>query len=231
MDYIFEYLENPVEAEDIIYSNSQPKANHPAPDSYRQYLFNNADFQLTGLCALSNQLKATMTNTDQKYWDINIDELINYIIDLAYVKYKNLPYHCIIDYLDLECNLDNEIIKYYDHLYDMCDVIIARSFESRCSVLPNNMLKNLMEPNIQKNYPVIRIIFYFSYYFIFEQKYGKFTMSCNINSFVKTSINKAIEFQSSSDFKIYNLTAKELGNYISNPLYDSFLKRDSTNNQ
>jgi hypothetical protein len=183
MDYIFDILVDPVENE--LYPIN--KENQPFPDMFRQYLFG-----MKNLIIDDNAEKmAQLTGTEIKYWHKNYDlygELL-----LLINKYLKLPKHYLTDFICNKIILPEKIIGYYKKIYNIVDIIIAKSYfplDVEINSLLFNTIHRLVNYNHNKeNHIYYRIIIYQSVYLI-KILCGKKSMT----RFIQTIIEKLQEF-------------------------------------
>lgn len=157
MDYIIDYLSEPVEINLPVFPGHHP-------DKFRFYLLNKIKFNIY------------QSNNKDDYWNMEYHELI----DLLKQKINALTeYHHIISPL-YSSLCDDIIIKYYI-IYQITDILIYR-----CVMLEQSIavLKSLLDDNTDNNilnlsYIInFRIIFYLSYHIIkkFPTKYKQYVM-------------------------------------------------------
>lgn len=191
MEYIFDLLVDAIEIDDI----AKPD---PFPDLYRKYLFNKPHLVLP-----DNPVdRAIITNTEEKFWRWSKSKLCRYLCKLVD---KDVP---LTEYLNSVKTLDPKNAKYYDHVYDMCDIIISRHFESRMLV---EAIKKLLDKNSTNpsHYIIPRINIYLAVRFI-EIEPKKMSMK----KFTDAVIGKLKEFHNDEGLVWKYFTKTELDHYI-----------------
>lgn len=186
MDYYEHLLVDPVEVDDEIID--------PFPDKFRSCLFNKP-----GLVLPENASdRAKMTSTQLKYWTCSEKILIEQLIKML-KDYYNLETHSLTAYLKNGRPISQEIMEYYNKIYNLTDIIISRNLiVTATQVCLNNTNSN--------NHVCFRITVYLAAYLI---KFPK----CNMDRFITTVINKLKEFKQESRIGKY-FTDDELDEYI-----------------
>lgn len=197
MDYIYNMLEEPLECE--LNFQTELTVTDQYPDRFRRTRFNLSDVQYKQDYASL----AILTNTDVKYWQMDQDDIISTINDII-GQYENLSIHCFTDYLLGKTNLNETILQYYRHVYDIADIIIAQSYIHDNSWIIR-CIKELLITSANKNHISKRIIFYLSGYFI--------KMDSSNVAFKRTVKDKSIEFKNSYTVGQY-FTPAEIDDYI-----------------
>ncbi|AUL78744.3 hypothetical protein QJ856_gp0073 [Tupanvirus deep ocean] len=155
MDYIFDYLVEPVEFE--IEKNIKVK---PFPDKFRKY-----PFGIKNKLNYTQDMKimAKITNTKEKYWDDSCDlmEKLMKMID----AYGNLNCVPLAKYIAGHQNLPDDILKYYNKIYDIADIIIAKSLINKKSDVLVNIISQLLSNCVPSLHIGYRITIYISVYF------------------------------------------------------------------
>lgn len=196
MEYYLNLLVDPVEID-----ASLNNASGSFADKYRPYLFN-----IPNLC-ISKSIKdmAKLTNTNKKYWTKNFDIIDSFVKLLN--KYRFLPKHNFVKYLDGDINLPTEIKEYYHKIYNIADIIIYKSIymnqtESGKSqvIQAINICFDNAQPSLHIAY---RMIFYFSVYLL---KYHLRDKKESAQKLKNTFINKINEFKNSSNINEYFAT-------------------------
>lgn len=197
MEYLFDFLIDPTSIEIDISENN--KKYKPFPDSYRKYLFD----KKMDVFNIDTSLIHLGTNIKKKYWSYDNEKIIKKIINIV-TLYINLPKHYLTKYLLNKINLDENILKYYNKLYDIADIIIIRSRNDRQLFFKTiNALLKIATPF---NHIVYRIIIYISVYFIKLFPHTE-------DSYTTTIINKLNEFKNTPVVWKY-FTKSELKRYI-----------------
>jgi len=195
MDYYLDLLVEPIEISEIPYDDIVEASS----DSYRKYPFDNKNFKLID----NTVLMANNTDTDGKLWNNN-DELVNHFENIL-ASYIDLPLHCPVDAIKKNNTLDDVINQYYHDIYNVADIVIAKSFLNKTRKLLIRCIQvclnyNEAVPPIQFS---VRLIYYFNRYF--------FKMS-NHASYLRTSLNKLNELSKNPVITKY-FTKKEIMAY------------------
>ena len=202
MDYILNYLINPVEV-------NIKKSSKYHPDRFRPYLFNDKHIDLKSLQGDDTIIK--QNNPD--YWDINYDDLINLLSEkIDNLQLISVNEYSLNDLIKESQDLSNDVIAKLHAIYQIVDVLIYRSniFEKISKIIliliakreNHCLLRNLSVLMI------VRILFYISYHSSF--KYNNDTHLINFNPVV---LAKLIELKSSKIIKLFFLK-EELSDYI-----------------
>ena len=196
MDDLFDALVDPIEKDNI----TKPTPEK-FPDMYRPYLFNDPYLELTK----SAQENAELTKTKLKYWEMDIDDLIDKLIRMVsnYYKYFKLQKQKPFTYhLTNKDTLKPVTTIYYNKIYAIADIIISPLRQKNIS----SAIKKLFDVQCCPNHMLQRITIYFIVYFIkiTQNQYPKFVL---------TAINKLHEYEKEQTINNY-FTKEELANYI-----------------
>ncbi|AUL79716.3 hypothetical protein QJ857_gp0443 [Tupanvirus soda lake] len=197
MDYIFDSLADPIE---IIITENKKKI--PFPDKFRKYPF-----------GIKNRINYTrdmimmskITNTKEIYWDDSYD-LIEKIEKMLY-DYKNLAALPLSRYIIEKKEIPKHILKYYNKLYDIVDIVITKSLINRSDLVLEMIKKllNICDPSLHIGY---RLTIYVSVYFIKMAIKRK-----NLTRYAETIIQKLKDYKIESNISNF-FTQKELDRYI-----------------
>lgn len=203
MEYLFDLLIDPIE---ITKFEPNEEKLDKLPDSFRQYPFNIPNFTKGVKC---DKDCAQETNTDINHWEMSKEKRNKYFFELV-EKYSNFYEYPDFDEYHLSKNqiwknIPSEILNYYQHVYDIADIIIHQQ-DDLVDIL------GYFLPNFNKyktNTVMFRMIFYLSYHYV-EKNLNRTLIARYI-----ITIKKKLKELQNENIQIMNyMTEQEISDYL-----------------